>query len=162
MLLTLEKYVKEKILNERTYFMFMEIKTAAGSEFARMCLISVIRDMIVTMYRQRNLEHEYYTSGMAMYVEHWMKNIVLYQMPTVTKGYPLYMFKHKSGAFAKRLLFTAGDHALNKLSSMPNIQMDVADLVCDLMGIKAKEGVLPLTFSDSDRFANLFELKDAA
>ena len=72
------------------------------------------------------------------------------------------MFKHKSGVFAKRILFTAGDHGMNKLSDMPSTQMDVADLVCNLMGITGKEDVLPLVFSDSDRFANLFELKDAA
>ena len=162
MLKTLERFVKEKVLDERTYFMFMEIKTASGSDFARMCLINVIRDMIVTMYRQRNLEYEYYTGGMAFHVEYWVRNIVLYQMPTITKGYPIYMFKHKSGAFAKRILFAAGDHAMNRLSDMSSTQMDVADLVCNLMGIKGKEGVMPLVFSDSDRFANLFELKDAA
>lgn len=162
MLKTLERFMKEKVLDERTYFMFMEIKTAAGSDFARMCLINVIRDMIVTMYRQRNLEYEYYTTGVAFYVERWVQNIVLYQMPTIANGCPIYMFKHKSGSFAKRILFAAGDRAMNKLSDMPAAQMDAADLVCSLMGIKGKEGVMPLVFSDSDRFANLFELKDAA
>lgn len=162
MLQTLERFVKEKVLNERTYFLFMEIRTTAGSDYAKMCLVNVVRDMIVTMYRQHNLEQEYYTGGMAFYVECWVRNIVLYQMPTITKGYPIYMFKHKSGAFAKRILFTAGDHGMNKLSDMPSTQMDVADLVCNLMGIKGKENVLPLVFSDSDRFANLFELKDVA
>lgn len=162
MLQTLERFVKEKVLDERTYFMFMEIKTASGSDFARMCLINVIRDMIVTMYRQRNLEYEYYTTGVAFYVERWVQNIILYQMPTIANGCPIYMFKHKSGSFAKRILFAAGDHAMNKLSDMPAAQMDAADLVCSLMGIKGKEGVMPLVFSDSDRFANLFELKDAA
>lgn len=158
----IKKQILETVIQQDTFYVFLDLKGGLGPDFARMMLKQSVTDIVREILDKKQLGCMYYAEGYPQIIDRWVSELVLlgaYPLPSKTPGREKFVFHHPSGPKAKRMFFLVGDGVVSKLEAHPVLRLEVSNSLFDLIGRKCDPDSKPLVFADGNRLVNIFSLK---
>lgn len=156
---TLKHSIMATLLGRETYYVFYSIKTGMTEQYAKMMLWDSMYDLLKEMYISKGLEMAFY-QDMAKPLNDWLENIQFLKMYCPSKQREKFVFIHEQGIQAERMYIQIGDILFNNLTKFPDVQLEMADIMFDLIGEKGDPTIQPVTFSTPYMACHLFTLKE--
>jgi hypothetical protein len=163
MLKTLKTVVHETVLNEATFYIFLDLKGGMGRDYARLMLKSAVTDMIIDILAKKGLQAEFYAEGYPEIIDQWYNQLIMvgtYPLGIGSFGKEKFVFHRPQGERARFIFFLVGDAIMNKLGDAPGMRLEISNLMFDLIVKKSHPGTKPVVFADGNRIVNLFALKN--
>jgi len=163
LLKTIRTQINETVLNEATFYIYLDLKGGLGKEYARLMLKQAVHDMILDILAKKGVEGEFYTEGYPKLVDEWANQLVLignYPVPHTSIGHEKFVFHRPQGERSRFIFFLVGDGVVNRLEDNPYASLELSNLLFDLLGKKCAPGTHPVVFADGNRMVNLFALKN--
>lgn len=155
----LKASIHATLLDKHTYYVFYSLNVGLGVEYARAMLRDSMYDLVLKMYKEKDLELEFYFD-IAKDLCEWGDRIQLLGTYCPTSQREKFVFIHEQGIPAKRLYFQFGDHMFNKLSALPAVQMEMSNIMFDVIDQKGMPGHDPVIHASGNRTISMFVLRD--
>ena len=163
MLKTLKALVHETVLNEATFYIFLDLKGGLGRDYAKLMIKGAVTDIVIDILSKKGLQGEFYAEGYPEIIDRWYAELVMvgtYPLGIGSFGKEKFVFHRPQGERARFIFFLVGDPVMNKLGDAPGIRFEISNLMFDLIAKKSHPGTKPVVFADGNRIVNLFALKN--
>lgn len=130
-----------------------------GIEYARAMLRDSMYDLILGMYREKDLELAFYTD-IARDVCEWGERIMILGTYDPTPYREKFVFIQEQGIKARHLYFQFGDHLFNKLSDYPTVQMEMSNIMFDVIDRMGASDSEPVIYANGRRTVTMFALRE--
>ena len=137
----------------------MAIRAGGNKEYAYQNLVQSVYAMIYSIYREKGLQKEFYTSLMPKHIDEWAKTLEYRGALATAANATKCVFAQPGVTEGRRMYFLLGDLVYNRLSEDEHLRLELSEMMFDLIADQAEPSIKPVVFADGDRIVNLFTLR---
>ncbi len=152
-------YICDTVLNESTYFVYMDMQGHYGPTYAFSQLKQAVYDMLLDSYTRKHLRRQFYNEQVPRLIDDWFAKMTCQGSYVYKPGRDKHVFHVNNAVPAKRIFLLVGDTLLNQLDTTPVERLELSNMLFDIIGKKGDDRIKALIFADGKRIVNLFTLK---